>query len=197
MNAFATLRSLVRKPGEAETCDRCGIAVPKKHQHFIEPQSGRLVCTCDACTTLFQRGETTYKRVPLIPHFLNDFRLTDAQWDSLMIPIGLAFFLKRSVAQRVVALYPSPAGAVESLLSLDMWTDILAENPALAGMEPDIEALLVNRLRSPAEYCISPIDQCYELVGLIRTRWHGLSGGEEMWTEIHKFFRDLKDSSYA
>jgi hypothetical protein len=36
-----------------------------------------------------------------------------------------------------------------------------------------------------------PIDECYGLVGLIRTRWRGLSGGKEVWLEIDDFFEDL------
>ena len=63
-----------------------------------------------------------------------------------MIPINMAFFFESSVEERVVAQYPSPAGATESQLPLDTWSGIVAENPVLAEMEPDVEALLVNRL---------------------------------------------------
>ena len=64
-------------------------------------------------------------------------------------------------------------------------------------MQPDIEALLVNRVGhahevSRAEYFIAPIDECYRLVGLIRTNWKGLSGGSEVWGEIGRFFTDLR-----
>ena len=45
---------------------------------------------------------------------------------------------------RTVAFYPSPAGATESLLPLDAWERVLAANPALADVEPDVEALLVD-----------------------------------------------------
>ena len=36
-----------------------------------------------------------------------------------------------------------------------------------------------------------PIDECYKLVGLIRTHWRGLSGGDEVWDEIARFFDRL------
>ena len=62
------------------------------------------------------------------------FSMTDAQWDSLLIPIGLAFFLKSSTEGRVLAMYPGAAGSAESLLSLDTWTDIVQDNP---GSGPD------------------------------------------------------------
>ena len=56
------------------------------------------------------------------------------------------FLFKSTPENRVLALYPSPAGATESLLSLDTWDDIVHENPVLTEMEADVEALLVNRL---------------------------------------------------
>jgi hypothetical protein len=85
---------------------------------------------------------------------------------------------------------------VESLLTLDAWNAIVDENAVLRHLRPDVEALLVNRIgrendRQPA-YFIAPIDQCYKLVGLIRTNWKGLSGGTEVWAEIGKFFGELR-----
>jgi hypothetical protein len=53
----------------------------------------------------------------------------------------------------VIALYPIPAGATESLFSLDSWGDIVSGNPVLEEMEADVEALFVNRIgyfRCPA-----------------------------------------------
>jgi hypothetical protein len=41
---------------------------------------------------------------------------------------------------------------------------------------------------------IVPIDRCYALVGLIRTHWHGIAGGEEAWDTISVFFSDLRGS---
>ena len=100
----------------------------------------------------------------------------------------------------MVALYPSPAGAVESLLPLDAWNEIVQENPVLSQLQPDIEALLVNRVGhahelSRAEYYIAPIDECYRLVGLIRANWKGLSGGSEVWAEIGRFFSELRSQA--
>jgi hypothetical protein len=39
---------------------------------------------------------------------------------------------------------------------------------------------------------LAPIDDCYRLVGQIRIHWKGLSGGSEVWTEIGRFFSDLR-----
>jgi hypothetical protein len=126
---------------------------------------------------------------------LTDFRLTDEQWEDLRLPINLAFFVRSTAAGRVQAYFPSPAGATESLLTLDAWDALVAENPVLGALEPDIEALLVNRLnRECAAYRVS-IDECYMLVGLIRTRWRGLSGGTEVWDEIGSYFTALDGRS--
>jgi Family of unknown function (DUF5947) len=198
MSSFATLRSLAQKPRAEEHCDMCGAGLLHQHQHLIDPASRRLVCTCDACAVLFyQGGETKYKRVPRNVRFLGGFQMTDAQWDSLLIPIGLAFFVESSPENRVLALYPSPAGSTESMLSLEAWQDIVQENHCLTEMEPDVEALLVNRLDHAREYYLAPIDKCYQLVGLIRSNWRGLSGGTEVWEKIHDFFEHLKAGSNA
>jgi len=176
----------------------CGRELPGNHEHLVEAVHRKLVCACDACAILFEaQSGTKYKRVPRRVLFLPDFQLTDSQWDGLMIPIEMAFFFKSSPQERVIALYPSPAGPTESLLSLDTWTDIEERNPILKEMEPDTTALLVNRVghvrgAAPAEYYLVPIDECYKLVGLIRAHWRGLSGGTEVWREIGSFFAALK-----
>jgi hypothetical protein len=38
-----------------------------------------------------------------------------------------------------------------------------------------------------------PIDACYELVGRIRTHWKGLDGGDDVRTEMDRFFAALRD----
>ena len=126
--------------------------------------------------------------------------MTDGQWDSLMIPINMAFLFNSTPENKIVALYPSPAGPIESLLSLDNWNELVRDNPALGAMEPDVEALLVNRIAlsrdsGAAEYFVAPIDECYKLVGLIRGSWRGFSGGTEVWREIGTFFAGLKEKA--
>jgi hypothetical protein len=64
-------------------------------------------------------------------------------------------------------------------------------------MESDVEALLVNRIGTAREYFITPIDMCYELVGLIRMHWRGFTGGEKVWQEIDGFFAALREKTGA
>src|SRR5262249_60638815 len=98
-------------------------------------------------------------------------------------------------AGRGVAVYPSPAGGTESLLTLETWNQLEEENPVLRELEPDVEALLVNRVGRARDHYRVPIDACYRLVGLIRANWRGLSGGAEVWDEIRQFFDGLNQKS--
>lgn len=194
--SFATLRRFVRGRTPKERCEICGVELSADHAHLFEPAHRQLVCACDACAlSISQQTGTPYRRVPRRVRFLMDFRLTDAQWDSLLIPVGMAFFFYNSPAERVMAFYPSPAGAMESLLNIASWAEIVRANSILQTLEPDVEALLVDRLQDAQAYYLAPIDKCYELVGLIRMYWRGLSGGSEVWEEIGKFYAKLKSVS--
>jgi hypothetical protein len=206
-DSFTLLRQFAGKRRGTECCELCGRELGPGHEHLVDPKRRKLVCACGACAILFgSQDRAQYKRVPREVKFLAGFRLTDAQWESLMIPITMAFFFESSVERngqtKVIALYPSPAGATESQLPLDTWSGIVEENPVLAKMTPDVEALLVNRLGpargySEAEYYLLPIDECYRLVWLIRAHWKGLSGGADLWKQLESFFADLKVRSGA
>ena len=113
-------------------------------------------------------------------------------WASFQIPIGLAFFMHSSVTDCVVALYPSPAGATESELHFDTWRELRALNPLLDELERDAEALIVNRLSDPPSYAIAPIDRAYMLVGLVKSRWEGISGGSGLESAVAGFFDELR-----
>lgn len=208
---LASLRNFVRKPPEVERCDLCSLLVAEQHQHLIDPQTRRLLCVCEACAILFSSsGETKYRRVPRDSSVLPDFRLSDQSWNSLGIPIGLAFIYRSSallnrdregavsgLSDQIVAVYPSPAGPTESEIDKESWEELVAENPGLAKLTPDVEALLINRMNGAREYFWVPIDECYRLTGLVRKHWRGFSGGEEGWARIEQFFTRLKEGSYA
>jgi hypothetical protein len=191
---IVALRKFVRPRESEERCDACGVSLSADHIHQFDPTTRRIRCACHSCAAL---NATSYRDIPRRVMHLPNFQITDAQWDDLMIPISLAFFSFQTPANRVVALYPGPAGATESSLRLEAWEEIANANPELKGMEPDVEALLVNRVGQARDYFIVPIDECYKLVGLIRLHWHGLSGGALVWGEIGRFFENLRGRAGA
>jgi hypothetical protein len=67
----------------------------------------------------------------------------------------------------------------------------------ITELQPDIEALLVNRIGGANDGYLVSIDECYRLVGVIRLGWHGFSGGDEVWGEIARFFAGLKGAGHA
>jgi hypothetical protein len=187
------LRQFVRKPREsAEVCELCAKAIAEAHSHLLEMEKREVVCACDACAILFGgNAQQRYRRIPRDVYRLPNFEMDDHEWERLLIPINLAFFLYSSAARRMIAQYPSPGGVMESSLDLEYWDAIAEHNPMLRRLEADVEALLVNRIGDSPQYFRVPIDRCFKLVGIIRTHWRGLSGGEQVWTEIDRFFQEL------
>jgi hypothetical protein len=186
----------VRAP--EERCGFCSVPIPEEHGHVAEVEKRNLLCVCRACYLLFEQpgaARGKYRSVPSRYLRLSDLALTDAQWDRLQIPVGMAFFFQNSALNRTLAFYPSPAGAAESALPLDTWDEIVQANPALRGLAADVEAMLVRRMREGREYYIVPIDACYELAGLMRRRWKGFDGGEEARRAIEAFFAGLRERS--
>ena len=191
---LATLRRFRRPAPIEERCELCSAGLASNHRHLLETSNARIVCACDPCALRFQDAVgSRFKLISRQVRFLSQFHLTDPEWESLALPINLAFFFYSTPQEKVKALYPSPAGATESLLPLPAWETIVANNnTTLAQMDPDVEALLVNRVGTKRDYYLVPIDVCFELVGLIRVHWRGLSGGDLAWEEIEKFFGRLK-----
>lgn len=160
---------------------------------MLEMATRKIICACDSCTMTFVPVVGgRFKVIPRDARALPDFQISDADWENLSLPISLAFFFYDSPNEKMTALYPSPAGATESLLPLTTWETIVRQNPPLREMQPDVEALLVNRAHGARDYYLAPIDKCFELVGLIRMNWRGFTGGEEVWKEIAKFFETLR-----
>jgi hypothetical protein len=185
-------RFVKRKQDDEERCELCSAALRGGHQHLWEVSRRQAICSCDACAILFSdQSGPRFRRIPRDIRSLPAFALSDEQWATLNIPVEVAFFYKDSAAERTIAMYPSPAGATESTLTFDSWVEMERDNAVLSSMQPDVEALLVRRTRTSHQYYLVPIDECYRLVGLIRSRWRGLSGGSEVWAEIGRFFDDL------
>ena len=175
-----------------ERCDFCSASIPADHRHLLHVEERQIVCTCETCRALFA-GDGPYRPTGTRTVWLDGLDLPDELWASFRIPIGLAFFFASSTAGNVVAFYPSPAGTTECELDLGPWETLVAANPILAGLEPDAEALIVNRLGGARQHAIVPIDECYRLVGLVRVSWEGISGGPGIEPAVAGFFAELEE----
>jgi hypothetical protein len=159
---------------------------------MLDPEKRTLVCACPACALLLASSAgTRFRRIPPEIQRLTDCRMTEQQWLALGIPINLAFVVRQNARGAVVALYPSPAGITESPVAEDVWSEIVRDEPRLASLQDDVQALLIHRVVQPAQYYIAPIDACYRLSGLIRLHWKGFSGGTEVWKQIAGFFDEV------
>lgn len=185
---------------DAESCELCGTRLPSGHEHGVDVDQHRLVCLCHPCALVLSanaEGRGRFRALPTRvvadPAFAED----DGAWDVLGIPVSTAFFFHDSVAGGIVAFYPSPAGATESLLGDGQWAALAAASPVAAGMCPDTEAMLVRRSGAASESYLVPIDRCYELVGLLRTTWRGFDGGQDAHDAMDAFFAALRAESGA
>ncbi|RRO18788.1 hypothetical protein EIL87_05965 [Saccharopolyspora rhizosphaerae] len=192
---------------DGERCEMCAEPVEQSHPHVVDLDSRELMCTCRPCSFLFvPEGAAAgrYRAVPERYQQFPEFALTRAQWEALGVPVGMAFFFRNSRLGRVVAFYPSPAGATESELTVAGWEEVVAVNPGLADAEPDVEAVLVadRNVEGPVgagedafDCFLVPIDACYELVGHLRRQWRGFDGGQEVRERLQRFFDDLRTRS--
>lgn len=184
------------RPPRPERCELCGAAVPEDgHRHLVEVEKRALVCACTACALLFDRPGATTGRFCAVPdRYLTDpeHRLDDGAWEQLQIPVGVAFFFRNAALDRLVALYPSPAGATESELDPATWQRVLGGGALAALLEPDVEALLLRRNEGRTECYLVPIDICYELVGRMRLLWQGFDGGAEARAALKAFFEQVE-----
>jgi hypothetical protein len=179
-----------------DTCELCPSGLGPHHRHLLALTDRRIVCVCETCWSL-RSGDAEYRPTGGRTLWLEDFVLPDDLWAAFQIPIGLAFMVRSSLTDMVVSLYPSPAGATESELDLLAWTSLVAANPILDQLQPDAEALLINRMADPAQVVIAPLDECYRLVGLIKARWTGISGGAEIEEAVATFFAGLREHEVA
>ena len=194
---------LQSKPRPGERCDLCAEPIPEEHGHVVDLETRSIMCACRPCYMVFApvgAGGSRFRAVPDRFVSFPDFSLTAAQWDALQVPVGVAFFFVNSVLDQIAAFYPSPAGATESLLPLDSWNEIVAANPDLATLRPDVEAFLVrsaeNRSGTGRPECfLVPIDVCYELVGELRRLWKGFDGGAEAHAALDQFFERVRARS--
>ena len=177
-----------------EKCELCGMPISEEHRHLLELNERRILCACEPCLAM-KSGLDNYCPVSTRTLWLDDFVFPDELWAAFQLPVGLAFFMRSTGTNSVVALYPSPAGATECELHLESWDKLVELNPILRDLEADAEALVVNRISAHNQHAIVPIDECYRLVGLIKSTWQGISGGSAIEDAVPKFFDYVRDKA--
>jgi hypothetical protein len=200
LQRLAQRRPASPKEEPHEQCELCGRPLAAEHRHVLDLENRNLLCACRACALLFDRraaGGGHWRLVPERRLRLDDFQMPDDQWDRLQIPVDMAFFFHNTGVGRVMAYYPSPMGPTESQLELEAWNELEAANEILGSLEPDVEALLVNRARGERRTWLVPIEDCSALVAVIRTYWRGFSGGGEVWEQLARFYSELDDKVKA
>lgn len=191
-SATASLRRFAQPGAAVERCQLCAVELPQEHEHLVDPAHRQLLCACEACALLFpDDGTARYRRVGKDVYAIAKLDISEAHWNRLEIPIGLCFIFRSSADDRVVAVYPSPAGPTESPVEAAAFDALAAKNPMVGAMRRDTQALLLYHVNGAGKQYLAPIDQCYALVGLIRCHWHGISGGAEARQVIKAFFEQL------
>jgi hypothetical protein len=192
-NWVARLRRFTASPSPViECCELCGAPIGSAHSHLLELEKRTLLCACEPCS--FSLAESRrFRLVRPATEALEDFRLSDWEWEAMQLPIDLVFLFHSTPEGGAVAFYPGAGGAMASAMSRDAWARLAAANPLLDALSPDVEALLINRVKGARRYYRVSIDRCYALVGLIRAHWKGFSGGDEVWNEIALFFAALDE----
>ncbi|MGA9883306.1 MAG: DUF5947 family protein [Candidatus Acidiferrales bacterium] len=190
---IGALKRLRKRQKSLECCEVCSRILGSQHPHLVDPHARRIICACEGCALLFEGSAAmAYRRIPRDTFLLRGLEIDAVDWESLSIPIGLAFFLLTSVTNAVAAIYPSPGGPVETELSMGAWEELARRHPRVQKMDSDVEALLVNRLSGSSRCYLTPIDRCYELTGLLRKSWSGFSGGDQVWIQVDHFFARLE-----
>ncbi|EFE65375.1 conserved hypothetical protein [Streptomyces viridosporus ATCC 14672] len=175
-----------------ERCDLCGEPLAGTHRHLHDTDRAETLCACQACSLLFTEHDAGDARYLLVPR--RRVRLPPVETAPLGVPVGLAFFVPRRDGT-VTAHYPSPAGATRWEVEPDAWREAVARCTDLAGVAPEVEALLVNTARGLRHHWIVPVDDCFRLVALVRREWRGLSGGGRIWPAVEEFFAALTERS--
>ncbi|MFI9550645.1 DUF5947 family protein [Nonomuraea endophytica] len=180
-----------------EKCEMCATPVGQRHGHVVDLENRSILCACRACFLLFTRPEAGGGRFRAVPErvLYDPARpLTPPEWQRLGIPVSSVFFLRSATG--LSAFYPSPAGATECLLDLDVWAELAAAHPLLGAAAEDVEAIVIRDGGDAGVECfLVPVDACYQLVGTVRIHWKGFDGGQEAHERIEEFYSGLRGAA--
>jgi hypothetical protein len=186
---LSRLKRFVAPRPAADVCGLCSASLAPTHAHLFDRTRRTLECACAPCALALEQNPLgRWVSVPHHAERLGTSPIGGAAWESLGLPIGLAFFVRSSADGALAAWYPGAAGAVRCQLNFEL--------PAVE-LKDDVEALLVNRLDGAnATYRLS-LDECFALVGLIRQKWHGFTGGAAVREAVAAFLKRIEGGGAA
>ena len=146
------LRRFVRPPAppapraEAGRCELCPLSLPDDHKHLLDLEERRIVCVCAdlLVDALGRRALPADRLAHAVARRRSSSRTSCGR--SSRSRSAWRSSCARATSGKVVGLYPSPAGATECELDLEAWDRLVAANPVLEDLDPDAEALIVNRM---------------------------------------------------
>src|SRR6185312_13438926 len=95
IDVLARIRASRGAPQPAgERCEMCSEAIADEHQHVVNLEGRQLMCVCRGCYLLSTdtEAELRYRAIPDRYLAFPDFALDRRAWETLQIPVGLAFF---------------------------------------------------------------------------------------------------------
>jgi hypothetical protein len=183
-SAVAALRAFTRtsatRRSVVERCELCATPLSSEHPHLFEAGSRRLACACPACAGCFDRerdGKRWARVVPRVERL--DGALDGPTWESLGVPVRLAYFTLSSAAGEPLALLPSPAGPIESPLPTEGWARLEARVSVTSALAPDVEGILAFDAggNTGRAYRLS-IDHAYRAIGHLRAHARGATAAD-------------------
>jgi hypothetical protein len=192
LRALERFARSARRAREGQRCELCALAIAAEHRHVVDCTARKLLCACTPCVLAFAKDHGRFRSVPEQVRIDPKWTIDERRLEALGVPVGLAFFLHPSSTGRWMAVFPSPAGATEADLEPDAWESFARGSTLATSVSDDVEALFVRRTRDGKCSCfVVPVDVCYELTALLRSRWKGIDGGDDARAAVDDFVSRL------
>lgn len=168
-----TLRDARSKPPPVvDQCELCAAPLRDSHDHLLDPQARKALCTCPACAMLFSDvSEAAQRYVRLQTHVapLPDAALSEADLEALGVPVRLVVLCPSALHDALFMLYPSAAGVVEGHAPFAAWCALITRHIALEPVQVDRDAVVVDLRAGKRIVLHVSLDVAYELLGSLQS----------------------------
>ena len=141
-----------------EHCDLCSEPIPPEHRHLLDLETRELRCACRraACCSTARAPAAGTTPGPRPAAAAGRLRARRRAWEELRIPVDMAFFFHRARGRARRRLLPGADGRDRVAARAARLGGDRGRQPRARGMEPDVEALLVNRARGARDSWLVP-----------------------------------------